>query len=196
MKKNQIVSIAAIAILLIVSFTSCSKNDPVPEVDQEEYSTVQIILQHGELVNDKFTASEEKTIINFTKEGIPTPKHVHINEGESYRMTINLLFDGENINQEIIDEADAHQFFFLGAPDGVFDYQYEDANIGLQGILSVLDHTDSAFDFNIILRHGLNKNHAAAQLWNSKTHVQAGGADDLNLKVELHVSESDADHDH
>jgi len=196
MKKNQLLSIAAIAILLIVSITSCSKNDPVPELDQEEYNAVQIVLQHGELVNDEFVASQEETIINFTKEGVPTPKHVHITEGESYRMKINLLYNGENINQEVIDEADAHQFFFLGAPDGVFDYKYEDDNIGLQGILSVLDHADSAFDFNIILRHGLNKNHAAAQTWNSKTYVQAGGADDLNIKVELHVTATDGEHDH
>jgi len=196
MKKNQLLSVLAIALLFAISFSSCSKNDPVPEVDQEEYNAVQIVLQHGEIANDNFIASGEETIINFTKDGIPTPKHVHITEGESYRMKINLLSNGENINQEIIDEANVHQFFFLGAPEGLFDYKYEDANIGLQGILSVLGHADSAFDFNIILRHGLNKNHASAQTWNSKTYVQAGGADDLNMKVELHVTATDAEHNH
>lgn len=196
MKKNQISSAFIVALLFAITFSSCSKNDPVPEIDQEEYNAVQVVLEHGDIVDDKFVASDEKTTINFTKDGTPTPKHVHITEGESYRMKINLLYNGENINQEIIDEASAHQFFFLGAPDGVLDYEYEDDNIGLQGILTVLDHADAAFDFNIILRHGLNKKHASAQAWNSKTYVQAGGADDLNIKVELHVTSEDGEHDH
>lgn len=194
--KNQILSILAVALLFVVSFSSCSKNDPVPEVDQEEHDAVQLVLQHGSIINDEFIASDEETIINFAKNGTPTPKHVHITEGKSYRMKINMLYNGENINQEIIDEADEHQFFFLGAPDGVFDYKYEDSNIGLQGILTVLSHSDSNFNFNIILRHGLNKDHLSAQAWNSKTYVQAGGADDLNIKVELHATEADEQHNH
>jgi|SRR5690606_24034137 len=194
--KNQILSILSIALLLVVSFSSCSKNDPVPELDQEEHDAVQVVLQHGSVVNNEFIASDEETVINFAKNGTPTPKHVHLTEGESYRMKINMLYNGENINQEIIDEADEHQFFFLGSPEGIFDYKYEDANIGLQGILNVLDHSDLNFDFNIILRHGLNKDHASAQAWNSKTYVQAGGADDLNIKVEFHVTASDEGHVH
>lgn len=194
--KNQILSIFAIALLLLVSFSSCSKNDPVPELDQEEHDAVQVVLQHGSVENNTFIASGEETVINFSKNGVPTPKHVHLTEGKTYRMKINMFYDGENINQEIIDEADEHQFFFSGAPDGLFDYTYEDDNIGLQGILRVLDHSDSNFKFKFILRHGLNKDHASAQVWNSKNYVQAGGADDLNVEVEFHVTSAAEEHNH
>lgn len=104
-------------------------------------------------------------------------------------MKINLFNNGANINQEIIDGGDEHQFFFLGAPAGVFEYTYEDNRLGLSGILNVMTSTESAFDFNIILRHGLNKDHAAAQQWNNPQHIQAGGADDLNFKLEIHVED-------
>lgn len=187
MKKNQLLSIATIAIFLIISFVSCSKNDPVPELDQEEYNSVQLIFEHGTYANNVFTPSDEKTVVNFTKNGNPTPESVNLTEGESYRMKINILLDDESINQEIIDEADEHQFFFLGSPDGVFDYKYEDDQVGLTGILSTLKSTNETFDFQILLRHALNKDHAAAQAWNSKTYVEAGGADDLNIKLKIQV---------
>src|SRR5690606_24379737 len=99
--KNQILSIFAIALLFVVSFSSCSKNDPVPEVDQEEHDAVQVILQHGSIVDNNFIASDEETVINFAKDGVPTPKHVHLTEGKAYRMKINMFHDDENINQEI-----------------------------------------------------------------------------------------------
>lgn len=187
MKKKQLISIAAIAIFLIVSFASCSKNDPVPEVDQEEYNSVQLVFEHGTYANNVFTPSNEETVVNFTKNGNPTPESINLTEGESYRMKINILLDDESINQEIIDEADEHQFFFLGSPDGVFDYKYEDDQVGLTGILSTLKSTNETFDFQILLRHALNKDHAAAQAWNSKTYVEAGGADDLNIKLKIQV---------
>lgn len=187
MKKNQLVSIAAIAIVLLVSFTSCSKNDPVPELDQEEYNSVQLTFEHGTYANNVFTPSDEETVINFTKNGTPTPAAIILTEGESYRMKINILLDDESINQEIIDEADEHQFFFLGSPEGVFDYKYEDDQVGLTGILSALKQTSAPFDFQILLRHALNKDHTAAQSWNNAQYVEAGGADDLNIKLKIQV---------
>jgi len=187
MKKNQIVSIAAIALLLIVSFASCSKNDPVPELDQEEYNSVQVTFEHGSYANNVFTPSDEETVVTFTKDGTPTPAAINLTEGETYRMKINLLLNDESINDEIIEEADEHQFFFLGSPTGVFDYKYEDDQIGLTGLLSALKPTDEAFNFQILLRHALNKDHAAAQSWNSTQYVEAGGADDLNIKLKIQV---------
>src|SRR5690554_1284460 len=144
MKKNQLVSIAAIA-LLIVSFTSCSKNDPVPEVDQEEYNSVQLTFEQGTYANNIFTPSDKETVVNFTKNGISTPAAINLIEGKSYRMKINILLDDESINQEIINKADEHQFFFLGSSDGIFNYKYEDDQVGLTGILSALKRTSETF---------------------------------------------------
>ncbi len=187
MKKNPLVSLATIAIILLVSFSSCSKNDPIPELNQEEYNSVKLTFEHGTYVNNVFTPSDGETVVNFTKNGTPTPAAINLTEGESYRMKINILQNEESINQEIIDEADEHQFFFLGSPEGVFDYKYEDDQVGLTGILSALKQTSAAFDFQILLRHALNKDHAAAQSWNNAQYVEAGGADDLNIKLKIQV---------
>ena len=188
MKTINLFSSIAIAALVLLGFSSCSKDDPVIEIDQEEYNAAQIIFIPGKLENGIFVESEDEIIIDFNKEGVPSSNHTHLHEGQSYRMKINLFNNGENINQEIIDDGDEHQFFFLGAPEGVFDYLYEDDQLGLSGILTVKASTESAFEFNIILRHGLDKDHSAAQLWNNPQHIQAGGADDLNFKLEIHVT--------
>lgn len=183
------------ALIFVFSFSSCSKDDPVPEIDQEEYDAAELIFAHGEIRDGSFVESGETTKISISETGETTPHHTHLAEGETYRLKVNLFHDGKSINQEIIDAGDEHQFFFVGAPEGVFDYGYEDSKVGLQGILTVTGHSDSAFDWNLVLRHGLNKDHAAAQQWDNPNYVQAGGADDLNATVELHVTTS-GDHDH
>ena len=189
MKNIKSLSFIALALLFIVGFSACSKDDPIPEIDQEEYNAIELILRKGTQTENGFVLSDEKEIkIAFTKEGAPSPHHVHIDQGAAYRMEVNLFHNGNNINQEIMDSADEHQFFFLGAPSGLLNYEYEDNKVGLKGILEVVGTSGDAFDFNIVLRHGLNKNHSAAQQWNNLNYAQAGGADDVNVKVEFHVS--------
>lgn len=189
MKNVKSLSFIALALLFIVGFSACSKDDPIPEIDQEEYNAIELILRKGTQTENGFVLSDEKeTKITFTKEGVPSPHHVHIDQGAAYRMEVNLFHNGNNINQEIMDSADEHQFFFLGAPSDLLNYEYEDNKVGLKGILEVVGTSGDAFDFNIVLRHGLNKNHSAAQQWNNLNYAQAGGADDVNVKVEFHVS--------
>lgn len=195
MKKIQLLSIVSIAFLFVFSFSSCSKDDPIPEIDQEEYNAAELVFAHGDITDGKFVESGETTKITFSPDGKATPSHTHLTEGESYRLKVTLYHDGESINQEIIDAGAEHQFFFVGAPEGVFDYSYEDQQIGLTGILTVTAHSDDAFDWNIVLRHGLNKNHAVAQEWDNANYAQAGGADDVNVTTELHVTTSGG-HDH
>jgi len=189
MKNINIFSFTAVIAFTALVLSSCSKDDPVIEIDQEEYNAAQIVFIPGQMENGGFVESEDEIVIDFAKDGTPSSHHTHLHAGQAYRMKISLFNNGENINQEIIDDGDEHQFFFLGAPEGVFDYTYEDNQLGLSGILTVKAATESAFEFNIILRHGLNKDHAAAQKWNNPQHVQAGGADDLNFKFEIHVED-------
>src|SRR5690606_8136884 len=173
MKKFKSLSLIALALLVTVGFSACSKDDPIPEVDQEEYNAIELVLKKGSLTDNAFVPSDAKeTKITFTKDGVPTPHHAHIEEGAVYRMEINLFHNGQSINQEILASADEHQFFFLGAPSGLLNYQYEDENVGLKGILQVVGTSGEAFDFNLVLRHGLNKNHSAAQQWNNLNYAQ------------------------
>lgn len=195
MKKTQLLSILSLALIIAFSFSSCSKDDPVPEIDQEEYDAAELEFVSLETINGELVETDESVVITFSPDGKSAPSHSHLTEGETYRLKVTLFHDGESINQEILDAGDEHQFFFVGAPDGVFDYRYEDQNVGLTGVLTVTGHSDAAFDWNIVLRHGLNKNHAAAQEWDSTDYVQAGGADDVNVTAELHVTAT-GEHDH
>lgn len=189
-------SILALFAIIAVSFSSCKKDDPIPEIDQEEFDGTRITFTAGHYDGAEFHAEEgeEPIIIDFERgSAAATPNHIHLHAGETYRMQIAILRDGVNINADF--DAPGHQFFFTGAPAGVLDYEYKDNKVGFDGFLTVKEATDEGFDLNVILRHGLNKSHGSAQAWNSTTYAQAGGTDDLNKKFELHPVPADG-HDH
>lgn len=194
MKKVTLMHTVSLVLILIIGFSACQKDNPIPEDNQEEFNSAKITFVELTAQNGGYLEGEESTVIAFDKEGKPSPHHIHLTEGKSYRMKIELFYNGESINQEIIDEADQHQFFFLGAPDGVLDYAYEDEKIGLEGIMRIIEHGE--FDLQVILRHGLNKGSADAQQWNSKTYAKAGGTDDMNVSFEIHIVEEGGTHDH
>src|SRR5690606_24544881 len=99
----------------------------------------------------------------------------------------------KNINADFT--ASEHQFFCIGAAEGGFEYEYKDSNVGFEGQLKVVKATNEGFALKIVLRHGLSKNHAAAQIWNNPTYASAGGTDDLLRTFEIHPVAEDA-HDH
>src|SRR5690606_27389748 len=122
------------------------------------------------------------TIVSIDETGRPRPHHIHLHHDESYRLLIQLFYKGHSINDEIIEEGDEHQFFFIPSAEGIIEYKYNDADkdgrgIGLDGEIAITG--EGEIDLKIVLRHGLNKAHAAAQAWNSPNYQQAGGADDL-----------------
>jgi len=124
-----------------------------------------------------------------------------LDAGKPYRLTLRTTdFAGpEGAEQEFLAESDIHQLCFLGAPDGVLDYQYadpENKRVGITGYLHVLKPSDS-FVFNVILRHLNNgvKANITADDWNNPNYTQFSGANDLDLKVEVHVVDGD-DHGH
>jgi len=192
MNKLSKFSILALFAIITLSFSSCKKDDPIPEIDQEEFDGTRITFTAGHYHGEEFHAEEdeEPIVIVFTRgSATPTPSHADLHAGESYRMDITILRDGENINSDF--DAAEHQFFFTGAPAGVLSYEYKDNQLGFTGLLTVNSATDEGFDLNIILRHGLNKSHGSAQAWDSTTYAQAGGTDDLNKKFELHPVPAD-----
>src|SRR5690606_13882936 len=128
--------------------------------------------------------------------GLPaegSSSHIHLNAGTTYRLALTTTdFAGrEGAEQEFLAESDIHQIFFLGAPDGVLDYQYadpENKRVGITGYLHVLRPSDS-FVFNVILRH-LNtgvKANITADDWENTHYRQLSGANDLGLTADVHA---------
>lgn len=172
--------------LLLLGISSCTKDDPIPEENQEEYDATQI-----RFINQ--SDPDEEILVGFDKTGHPDPHHIHLQAGAVYDMEITLFYHGESINPEVLDAADEHQFFFLNAPAGVLDYSYGPERVGLKGTLKVLKESE-AFEWNLILRHGLDKSHQAAQQWDNPEYARAGGSDDLNIQFQVHPASGDDAH--
>lgn len=179
MKANKInkYTVLSIFLLLVISFSSCKRNDPVLEDDQEEYDAVEVVFTQ---LNDP-----SKTVkVIFNRNGFTEEVNYELRKNENYQMEISLFHDEGNINQEVIDTADEHKFFFFAPDKAVLDYQYLDDELGLKGEISFGDYPER-FDLKILLRHGLDKGNPAAKAWNSDNYVQAGGVDDLLLKIPI-----------
>lgn len=188
----------------LVFAASCSKDDPEPEIPQEEIKSATLTFTEVDWHDGHAEDLEnpEVVAVTFDETGLPpVGTHLHLDAGKTYRLTLSTTdFAGrEGAEQEFLAESDIHQIFFLGAPDGVLDYQYadpENKRVGITGYLHVLKPSDS-FVFNVVLRH-LNKGVKAnitADDWNNPNYTQFSGANDLDLKVEVHVVDGD-DHGH
>lgn len=186
MKSINIKTVIALLFSFVVVFASCQKDDPILEDDQEEYDSVQIEFTNLANPNDV-------VMVNFDKNGNTEKSHYHLSQNEKYSMEISLFHNGKNINHEFIEEIDEHKFFFLAPNEAVTNYLYQDNDLGLQGEITFGDYS-SSFDFIILLRHGLDKNHASAKGWNNVDYQKAGGVDDLRLEIPLHLVIEDHDH--
>jgi hypothetical protein len=104
-------------------------------------------------------------------------------------MTIEVTnaIKGQDITQEILTEAAAHQFFFLGQ---VFDssflsIQYADAGgiaLGLKTTVTVSPSTGTNnSSMRVVLRHDLNKSFSGANNPTFANFALAGGETDLDI---------------
>jgi len=202
-----------IIILLILAsfltFQSCSKDAPTPEVDQEEVSSATLTFTEveAEKHDDHFHYHEIKNpeveTVEFTGNNFlpPVGAHLHLEVGKSYRFNLKVKdFAGRESQQTFIDRADQHFAFLLGAPTGSISAEYSDktadgkaANVGVSGYINVLKASNS-FNFRYVMRH---LNPGVKQTINPKTDIfntefnKFGGANDLDLKVEIHLVEED-----
>ena len=105
--------------VLAIGFASCESDDPVAENDAEVITDVTLNFQELDASGNpvglitSFSASDPEGIeVGAT----PTIETVSLTRGKTYRMTIE-VYNGiadEDITEEVLEEADEHQFFFLG----------------------------------------------------------------------------------
>lgn len=204
MKKQRNSILLAFMALGAISIASCSKDDPQPEIPQEEVGEAKLTFTEVGWQDGQPTEIENPDVITVTfEDGLPpVGTHAHLEAGKTYRLALTAYdFANREVQQEFVADADVHQAFILGAPDGVLDYTYADPNdarVGVTGYLHVLQATPEDFVFNYIMRH-LNEGEKAnigADDWNNPGYTQFGGANDLDLKLELHLVEAGHDHDH
>lgn len=181
--------------LIFASFTilSCDSEDPVPENDGELITDVTLTFQeidaNGDDVGEPFdfTASDAEGIeIGST----PEVETVMLAKGKTYQMSIAVYNSvaGEDITEEISEESDEHQFYFLGSAfvdTPILTYEYDDEggiNLGLKGIVNVDQSPElNNASMQILLRHALDKSYPGATNPNFSDYAKAGGESDLDI---------------
>ncbi|MEP1086212.1 hypothetical protein [Algoriphagus sp.] len=199
MKTTNKLYLIALA-LVSFSFASCDSDDPVPENDGELITDVTLTFQELDASGNPvgtafdFTASDSEGIEVGTT---PTIETVQLTKGKTYQMTIDVLnsIEGEDITEEIREEADEHQFYFLGSAltsSPFMTYVYDDEGselIGLKGIVTVqLNPGVNNANMRVILRHDLDKNYPGADNPNFQDFAMAGGESDLDITFPVVVS--------
>ncbi|WP_374164559.1 hypothetical protein [Arcticibacter sp. MXS-1] len=203
-------AIAALFLGTALSFSSCSKDDPEPEVEMEEPDAAVLTFTKldasGKETADKVTVNFELGDHDHAHTASATTSeendhghshaHIHLDAKASYRLTVNMYRDEKVINDEFMQAAHLHQFFYTpkneaGAIEsGFINYTYEDKdknnrNIGLKGKFDVL-RAGSA-DVQVILSHGLDKSKVAQNVWMYPGLASIGGDTDMDQTFELHV---------
>jgi hypothetical protein len=191
MKNLRKVSLYLVA-LLAFGFASCESEDPEKENEGEVITDVTLNFQELNASNAlvgsvlSFKASDPQGIeVGKT----PTVQSISLTKGKKYQMTIEVKnsIENEDITKEILEEAAAHQFFFLGQvfDSSFFSIQYADAGgvaLGLKTIVTVSSSTGTNnSNMRVVLRHDLNKNFPGATSPTFANFAQAGGETDLDI---------------
>ena len=194
---------------IFVSFslclTSCEKEDPVPEVDQEVITDVTLLFsevdESGEIV-----AGSGFEVVARDAEGISLGNFPEIDTiegleaGKKYLLQISLYngIAGEDVTVEVAEDDTEHQFYFLGSTlvgeTAFLSYEYndEDSNaqpVGLRGYVTVGSPAIATGTFRIVLRHDLNKTFEGSNDPNFENFEQAGGETDLDVTFQVIVNE-------
>jgi len=208
------INLIILAISVLFLAPSCSKEDPVPEEDQEEVGTAKLVFTevereaHDDHYHYKDMENPEVKEVIFEGSAMlpPVDAHLHLYVGKTYRLELFTTdFAGRESQQTFINRADIHQAFILGNPtqslEGTMEYVYADRdadgnrlNVGVTGYLTVVEEADK-FVLRYVMRH-LNpgvKESITTEDWSNSDFTQFTGANDLDLKVEVHLV---GDHEH
>lgn len=201
-----------IYIYLIVSvfaFTSisCQKDDPTPEIDQEEVGGATLTFTevereaHGDHYHYDDIDNPYTDTIKFSGSDMlpPVGAHIHLEKGKTYRFELKVSdFYGRETQHTFVEKDENHFVFILGIPDGAAEVVYNDKKadgtsvaVGVTGYLTVLEET-SSFQFQYIMRHlnnGIKSTIDPATDWCNVNFRQFTGANDLDLSLEAHFVE-------
>lgn len=192
-----------LALISVFTFSACTKEDPVPEVDQEQLSTATLTFTpvEKEVIDGKTVyapiAGEETSSIKFEGPSyLPeVGAHLHLHVGEVYKLELKTTdFYGRESQQTFLNRSDNHQAFLLGADDSVLDFEYGDENnVGITAYITV-KKASNTLQLNYIMRHlsANAKQQLKASDWNNSS-IKLGEVD-LDLRFEAHLVEEDHEH--
>lgn len=199
MKKYKLQLLSFLMVMVMFSFSSCVSDDPEQEKEQELITDITLIFtevnasgqEFGQPVSFKASNPEGLELGNN-----PTIETVNLTIGKRYllKLEVKNSIENEDITEEILEEADEHQFYFLGTAfvgTPVLTYTYDDQDqngnpIGVRGFVQVSENPAiNNAQIRIVLRHDLNKSFQGANNPNWENFVQAGGESDLDISFPL-----------
>lgn len=176
---NNIINNSKLLLLAaVLLFNSCKKDEPVHEHDNEEMKAMTLT----------FTEKTTNEQVAVTIDGTDTKTQSLTLKKGDYDLNLTLVdFDGHEIQQEIADDADEHQFFFVGPTQQQINFTYLDKQVGLKSNWKVLQ-TASNIPMKIVLMHGLSKGYVTAADWNNKNYQSiGGGTPDISVELTLNL---------
>ena len=172
-----------LSIFGMIMMASCSKDDDQPKSQDHEHEEELITTVRLEFQTE---GEAKKTFIwKDQEEG----EAITLKENTAYTLTIVLLNEEEdpedNVTQEIEEEKDAHQFFFL-PEDGVHatytygDKDSKDLPVGLTGTFTT--QAASTGKLRVVLRHEPAKKSTSGELTND-----IGGETDIDIEFPITI---------
>jgi hypothetical protein len=192
MKNYRFTYLLFALLAMALSFSSCKSDDPEPENEGEVITDV--TLKFTELNSAGAPVGTPLEFSATDPDGLelgagPTIETITLGRGKTYLMEIFLFnsIENEDITEEIEEEKEEHQFFFLGSAftgTAIMTYVYDDEDIdgnpvGLRGIVNTIGFNNA--QMRVVLRHDLNKNFNGANNPHWENFVQAGGETDLDI---------------
>lgn len=175
--KKQILLFPLLIIAII--FTGCSDDDPPAPVNEEELITTLTVT---------LTPSGGGTVVTLQKkdldgDGPNAPEYSvsgNLTVGKTYSGAIQVLNENktpvENITEEVLDEADDHQFFFTpaGGLNISTTYSDQDSNGNPLGIeFNLFAVAASSGTLTVTLRHLPSKPNTGLDNAGGETDIQA-----------------------
>ncbi|MCZ4409249.1 hypothetical protein O3Q51_10530 [Cryomorphaceae bacterium 1068] len=186
--------------VMAFSFTSCEKDDdnddtPPGSTNEEELITDLVLT---------FTNTDDQSQVTFMfsdPDGPggdpPAVDDIFIDDSTSYSVSVEVLDasdpnDVEDITTEIMDEDEAHQFFYIAeSADNSIDISYDifdvDGNgnpVGLSTIWNTNEPTADNGTVRIVLRHELNKDATGIAI---DDFAGSGGETDIDVTFNLTI---------
>jgi hypothetical protein len=183
---NRMLILLALPGLLFLS--ACNNDDPEPENETELITRVTIKF------TNQANPSEVVTAIFNDPDGPggnpPTFQHPTLKRGVTYIANIELYneIDNEDITEEIEEEDDEHQFFFIQSGNVFSQIAYEDTDrngnpLGLKARFVTVNQAASG-TLRVVLRHEPNKNNPSVR---NGDITNAGGDTDLDIIFNITV---------
>ncbi len=191
-------------LLSVLFLTSCSKDEPILEIDQEELSTATLIFTPVEenIVDGQtqyiIDTDEDPQIVKFTGTQLAPEigAHVDLAVGHTYQMDLKSTdFLGRESQQSFLTRASTHQAFLLGTPSEAVSFTYGDDQVGVKAYIKILKPSNKS-TWQYIMRHLNNgvKDKITSLDWNNTNYNKFTGANDLLLNFEVHLVENHEHH--